>query len=145
MAVLFDVVQSSTKFTGENTLLFPWRPQQEGCYHSKRQGSGQGPWHSGNSKADTGVTLTGQRPNISGMFNKNSICVASTILQWNQCWHSPCQFLVLGDKELIKRCHKLKTSVWKKIETCFTKQLEKLQEYLHLPQVEINKCLFTLA
>lgn len=34
MAVPFDVVQSSTEFTGENTLLFPWQPQEEGCCHS---------------------------------------------------------------------------------------------------------------
>lgn len=41
MAAVFDVVQGFSEFTWENTLLFPWRPQQEGCCHSRVLGSQQ--------------------------------------------------------------------------------------------------------
>lgn len=81
MAAWFDVVHSSTEFTGENTLLFPWRPQQEGCCHSKRQGSRQGPWHSAREEHGRAwVKATGRCANVFwGMFHKSSICTASAL------------------------------------------------------------------
>ena len=43
MAAAFDVAQGSAEFTWENTILFPWWPQQEGCCHSRVPGSRQTP------------------------------------------------------------------------------------------------------
>lgn len=135
MAVLFDVAQSSNEFTGENTLLFPWRPQQEGCCHSRRQGSWHGRWHSGNSTADPGSTSQASAPPFQECFIKAAFVLhLLSILQWNECLHSPRQSLASGDKTQIKQSE----------DGCLgenrnmlhhMKQHGKLQEYLHLPRV----------
>lgn len=45
MAAVFDVVWSSAASTWENTLLFPWEPQHEGCCHrATRRTRGQTFW-----------------------------------------------------------------------------------------------------
>lgn len=49
MAAPFDVVQGSAEFTGENTRLFPWQPQEEGCCHS-----GQAPGTPGAARGTPG-------------------------------------------------------------------------------------------
>lgn len=41
MAAAFDVVQSPEEFSWENTMLFPWWPQQEGYCQSRAPGSQQ--------------------------------------------------------------------------------------------------------
>lgn len=110
MAALFDVVRSSTEFTGENTLLFPWRPQQEGCCHSKRQGSRRGPLALTEEHVRQGKA-TGRYPNVSEKQHLHCICfrICSGI----------CVFLLPFSPSAVKRCCKVKTSDWEEIETCF--------------------------
>lgn len=112
MAALFDVVRSSTKFTGENTLLFPWRPQQEGCCHSKRQGSRRGPLALTEEHVRPGSRQQADIPT----FQKSTICTASAS---EFAVESVFSFFPSGVKAAAKRCRKVKTSVLEEIETSF--------------------------
>lgn len=139
MAALFDVVRSSTEFTGENTLLFPWRPQQEGCCHSKRQGSRRGPLALTEERVRPGSRQQADIPT----FQKSSIRTASAS---EPAVESVFSFSPSsGDKAAAKRCRKVKTSVRKETNVLYHRKTTRnpAKKNLHLPQVQINNCMFT--